>query len=111
MSAGQSWKTRFDINLHQAEAARAVGNEGKARVCARRAAGIVVEEYLRRQGLQLTQASAYAQLRFLADQAEVAPAVRSVAGHFLLHVSVEHKLPLEADLIDEALWLASQLLS
>ena len=35
-----NWEARFQSELHQAEMARALGNEGKARVCARRAAGI-----------------------------------------------------------------------
>ncbi len=110
MASGQSWKIQFDHELRQADTARAAGNEGKARVCARRAAAIIVEEYLRRQGQNLTPGSAFERLKYLTDQVDLPPVVRQVAVHFLLRVSVEHSLPAEVDLIDDARWLASQLL-
>ena len=39
-------KIKYDQEINRAEKARQDGNEGMARVCARRAAGIVVGEYL-----------------------------------------------------------------
>jgi hypothetical protein len=38
---------------------RARGNEGQARVCARRAAGAVLREYFQRRGLPVRSPSAY----------------------------------------------------
>ena len=110
MAPEQSWIFKFENELRQAETARAAGNEGKARVCARRAAGVVVQEYLQRQGRVLTPGSAYDYLKYLSVQIELPPPVREAALHFIQRVSVEHNLPVEADLIDEARWLASQLL-
>jgi hypothetical protein len=110
MAEPLSWLTSFDAELRRADAARAAGNEGKARVCARRAAGIVINEYLHQRESGYKLGSAYARLKYLVEKPDLSPELRQVAGHFLLHVSVERNLPVEADLIAEARWLASQLL-
>lgn len=110
MAQKPSWKNQINSELSQAEAARASGNEGKARVCARRAAGLAVEEYLRRQGVRLEPGSAYTNLRYLADMPDISPGMRLVVGHFLEHVTTEHSLPVDADLIAEARWLVPKLL-
>lgn len=111
MAQKLSWKIQINSELRQAEAARIGGNEGKARVCARRAAGLAVEEYLRRQGVRLEPGSAYAYLRYLADMPDISPGMRLVAGHFLERVTTEHSLPVDADLIAEARWLVAKLLT
>ncbi len=111
MADEKSWKARINSELRQAEAARASGNEGKARVCARRAAGLAVEEYLRRQGVMLDPGSAYAYLRYLAELPDIPPGMRLVAEHFLERVTADHNLPTNADLIAEARWLISKLLT
>ena len=54
------WKVEVETEFERAKAARARGNEGQARVCARRAAGIASEEReelrrLRRENRQLRQ--------------------------------------------------------
>ena len=41
------------IEFERAASARRKGNEGQARVCARRAAGIAIREYLIRRGTRL----------------------------------------------------------
>lgn len=104
------WITHYDREITQAEAARAAGNEGRARVCARRAAGAVISEYMRRQGLQPRGPSAYDRVRDLLDLPDISPEVRQAAGHFLLRVTPEFTLPEEIDLIDEARWLRRTLL-
>lgn len=104
------WKTQLKRELDQAEAARAGGNEGMARVCARRAAGIIIGEYLLRQGLPVPSQSAYDRLNYLNTLPEAAPEVREIAEHFLLHIDTDHKLPIDADLIAEAHWLADELI-
>jgi hypothetical protein len=110
MAQNPSWKTQIKSELSQAEAARASGNEGKARVCARRAAGLAIEEYLRRQWVRLEPGIAYTYLRYLADMPDISPGMRLVAGHFLERVTIEHNLPRDADLIAEARWLVSKLI-
>jgi hypothetical protein len=111
MSSIPSWQVRFSEELRQAEAARAAGNEGMARVCARRAAGIAAGEYLRRHGLSLSNPSAYARLKFLTQLPQTPPVVQEVINHFLLRINPDRSLPIQADLIAEARWLANELLT
>lgn len=81
-----------------------------ARVCARRAAGIIVAEYLARQGYSLNTPSALDHLRFLINLPETTEAVRHSANLLLTRLDVDHKMPVKADLIAEARWLAKELL-
>jgi hypothetical protein len=96
------WQTQIDVELEQAERARARGNEGQARVCARRAAGIAAREYLARQGIQPPSASAYDLLNLLKDDPKLSADLRRTAGHLTLRVTEEFNLPVDADLVAEA---------
>lgn len=102
---------RFQIELEQAEAARSAGNPGKARVCARRAAGIIAGEYLRRSDSDAPGSSAYTRLRQLQNQPGLPANILTVTQHFLERVNTDYELPSEADLIAEARWLAEVLLA
>ena len=104
------WENQFQTELLQAETARSEGNEGKARVCSRRAAGIIVGEFFRRRGGDQPGPSAYDRLKFLRQQPGISQDIREVAGHFLVRITSEHKLPVDADLIAEARWLELELL-
>jgi hypothetical protein len=110
MTASTSWETRFEQELARGETARAAGNEGMARVCARRAAGLVVEEHLRRRGEALHTPSAYDHLRYLRSVPGISAEALAAAEHLLVRLTPEHTLPVEADLIAEARALRSQLL-
>jgi HEPN domain-containing protein len=96
------WQTQIEAEFERAELARARGNEGQARVCARRAAGIAVREYLTRQGIRPPSKSAYDLLNLLQDEPDLAPDLRRIAGHLTLRVTEEFKLPVQADLLAEA---------
>jgi hypothetical protein len=111
LSMELSWKQRFETELAQAETARAAGNEGRARVCARRAAGLAAEEYFNRRGLPQMGPSAYDHLRSLRDLPDLDDHVRQKVDHFLVRVTPEYTLPVPADLVAEARWLAQALLS
>ena len=110
MSPGIDWSTRYQQEIQHAAAARQAGNEGMARVCARRAVGHVIGEYLRRRGLSHPTPSAYDRLKILGDLPDLSPQAREVASHFLLRITHAHQLPIEADLLAEAQWLAQELL-
>jgi len=105
-----NWEAPFQSELHQAEMARALGNEGKARVCARRAAGIAISEYLRRRDISPPGSSAYNILKFFQSNLEVPNDARGIAGHFLERVDTNYTLPSDVDLIQDARWLAQKLL-
>ncbi len=110
MNTKQDWKTRLDEELSQAQKARESENEGKARVCARRAAGIAIGEYLHREGFPNPGPSALDRFNFLATLPNVTPRTRQITQHLMLRVNEEFKLPVDIDLIAESKELAEILL-
>src|SRR5215207_4475158 len=94
---------RADIQgeIERAEAARARGNEGQARVCARRAAGIAAREYLTRHGEKIRTPSTYDLLKILAEKQSLSPELRQSAHYLTLRVNDEFKLPVNVDLVAE----------
>jgi hypothetical protein len=106
-----TWKTRMIRELNQAELAREAGNEGRSRVCARRAAGIIAGEYLSRHGQNSLTFSAYDLLRRLLADPYLPLETREIVAHFILKVNEDHRLPEEIDLIIEAQRLANSLFS
>ena len=106
------WQTQIEAEFEKAEEARARRNEGQARVCARRAAGIAVREYLTRQGIRPPSVSAYDLLNMVKGDPSLAnrPDLRQIADHLTLRVTEEFKLPVNADLIAEARIFCEELL-
>lgn len=104
------WKQSTKEELNLAEQARNSGNEGRARVCARRAAGHVAGEYLLRNGIILQTESAIQKIRYLKSSPGISLLERETLEHFLIHITPEHKLPIEADLTADVHILARQLL-
>lgn len=104
------WKSKFEYELSQAEIARQNGNEGRSRVCARRAAGVVVEAYLIQHGYPNPGPSIQDRIRFLLTLDNLSPEIHQVAGHFLVKVTQDYTLPIQADLIADARWLVNQLM-
>jgi HEPN domain-containing protein len=96
------WQTDIDAEFEKAEQARARGNEGQARVCARRAAGIAIREYLTRGGSRPLSTSAYDLLNLIKEDASLSPDLKRIADHLTLRVTEEFKLPVDADLVAEA---------
>jgi hypothetical protein len=109
MQENQEWRSRFERELQHAEQARAGGNEGMARVCARRAAGMAIGEYFRLQGLTSPGPSAYDRLRYLLGLPAVPQNVRRAAENLITRINVEGMLPVEADLIADARKIAEEL--
>ncbi|RME08363.1 MAG: hypothetical protein D6803_01405 [Anaerolineae bacterium] len=101
------WREQFEAELRAAEAARAMGNEGRARVCARRAAGILIGEYLHQQQLPDPGPAAYERIRFAAALPSLPPAARQALEWMLHRVDEEFSLPAGVDLISEARRLRS----
>jgi hypothetical protein len=104
------WKKVFEKELQMAAEARARGNEGQARVCARRAAGVAVREYFLRRGISSHVSSAFDLLRALLDIPELPDEARRAAEYLTLRVNEEFKLPVNADLVEEARTLCKSLL-
>jgi HEPN domain-containing protein len=104
------WQMQIEAEFEKAEQARARGNEGQARVCARRAAGIAIREYLTRRGVRPPSVSAYDLLNFLKEDPDLSPDLKRIADHLTLRVTEEFKLPVNADLVAEARTFCENLL-
>jgi hypothetical protein len=104
------WQTKLQAEFDRAEQARAKGNEGQARVCARRAAGIAIREYLTRQGTPPPSLSAVDLLNLLKDDPLLSSDLKLIVDHLTLRVTEEFKLPVDADLVAEARKLCDELL-
>jgi hypothetical protein len=105
------WQAEYNQEIEHALLARSARNEGMARVCARRAAGIVIGEYLIRQGFSGLNNSAYDRLTLFASLEDVDEKCKEIAGHFLLKVDQDHQLGENIDLIQDIIWLKGKLLS
>lgn len=104
------WESEIQAELEKALQARGRGNEGQARVCARRAAGIAVREYLSRRGVRPPSTSAFDLLNLIRDDPHLSPDLKQIAEHLTLRVTEEFKLPVEADLVAEAEIFCKELL-
>jgi hypothetical protein len=104
------WKKRAASELEQAVTARENGNEGMARVCARRAAGLIIGEYLQRREIPSPGPSAYDRLRLLLDLADAPKQARQICEHLVMRVNEDFNLSIETDLIAETRRLAEELL-
>ena len=104
------WQTEIQTEFERAEQARARGNEGQARVCSRRAAGIAIREYLTRRGIRPPSVSAYDLLNQIKQDPRLPPDLQEIAGHLTLRVNEEFRLPVNADLVAEAKKFCKELL-
>ncbi|MBM3180176.1 MAG: hypothetical protein FJZ86_07455 [Chloroflexi bacterium] len=105
------WKLQIQNEFDRAEKSRSRNNEGQARVCARRAAGIAIREYLSRRGRRPPSVSAYDLLNLLKEEEHLPANLKLIADHLTMRVSEQFKLPVEVDLIAEARLLCDWLLS
>jgi hypothetical protein len=96
----------FEKELERAVSARAQGNEGRARVCARRAAGHAVRVYYARRGRQITSPSAHDLLLRLANDPSVQAGARAAAMRLTQRVSEQFAMPANVDLVADARALA-----
>lgn len=92
------------------------GNEGKARVCARRAAGWAIMEHLQQQGISLGNNNALDHIKYFAAQAGHSPQIAAVLHHLLVKLEKDSResdayYPIQGvDLVREAQWLVEELL-
>jgi len=100
----------LQIEFDRAAQSRAKGNEGQARVCARRAAGIAIREYFTRQGIRVPSASAYDLLNVLKEDSNLPAEMQTIVAHLTARVTEEFKLPVDADLVAESKTLCEWLL-
>ncbi len=106
-------QSAIDQELFCAENARLTGNEGKARVCARRAAGIALRAFFEASGDPQIDPSAYAALNHLCQLTETPAEIKETANRLLIRVAPDYTLPIQTDLIADAreiiAWAAEQI--
>ncbi len=105
----QRVKDAVQLEIDHALAARGNGLEGRARVCSRRAAGYAIRAYLENRRVDTPDISALALIHQLDNLKDISPQVKSVTEHLLMRVNEDFKLPVEADLITETMWLVDYL--
>jgi hypothetical protein len=93
---------KIEAEMKDARKARAAGNEGRARVCARRAAGHAIRAYRESTGSDGQDHSAYVLLHWLAGFPDVKQSVRDAAGRLAARVTHEHELPHPQDPLEDA---------
>lgn len=95
-------KIQIQEELLLAKQSRLEGNEGRARVCARRAAGAAVKEYLGQKGIAQKKENAIQALLTLRQSEDIPERVVEALNCLVQRVDQDHKLPMDADLIFEA---------
>ena len=95
-------RAQIEEELRRAEAARAAGNEGRARVCARRAAGAALRSNVQRSGGVAKSSSAVDALRAARESQGLTERAREAADRLLVKVGEDFNLPYPWDLIAEA---------
>ena len=102
-------KLTIDAELSLAEKSRVEGFEGRARVCARRAVGIAIREYVRQRQIPVASENTYSLLLLLRNLPNISPDIQRAADLFLIRVNEEFHLPPNIDLLSEARWLVEKL--
>ncbi len=97
-----NWSIELQKEFEKARQARINKNEGQARVCARRAAGIAIREFLNRRGTQVPSMSAYDLLNLLKEDPNIPEDMKQIVDHLTVRVTEEFELPFDADLIAES---------
>jgi hypothetical protein len=111
ISLMNDWNAQLRKEFEKAQQARISKNEGQTRVCARRAAGIAIREYLTRKETRVPSMSAYDLLNLLKEETGLPPEMLLITDHLTLRVTEEFELPVQADLIAEARILCDWLLN
>lgn len=109
------WKAKIESELSRALSARQRGNEGMARVCARRAAGWAAQYFFLQQGMDTKRLSAFDSLTHLQALDDTPADLRVLLDHLLQRVLKDAQgedsyWPLDADIIQDAKTFAEQLL-
>jgi len=101
-------RNAIEEELKHAEQARSLGLEGRARVCARRAAGLALRAFWGMED-ESGNTSVIPLLQRLRNAQDMPEPMRRVAEHLLARVTPEFTLPFQADLIAETRWLIDEL--
>lgn len=91
-------QTTFRKEYQTAQEAQAAGLEGRARVCARRAAGLLIQKYLEMQKINPIKMNSLDLIKHL-QQTSDSPELVLLLGHYSEIVTSDHRLASEVDLV------------
>lgn len=95
-------KLQIKEELLLAKQSRSEGNEGRARVCARRAAGAAVMDFLGNKKITQKPENAIQSLLIFGQMEDLPARVYNAIDSLVQRVNQDHNLPPEVDLIHEA---------
>ena len=95
-------RIQIQEELLLAKQSRLEGNEGRARVCARRAAGAAVWVYLDEKDLSQKSDNALESLIRITEVEELPDRIKTAVTWLIKRVNTDYNLPPEVDLIHEA---------
>jgi hypothetical protein len=101
----------IEQELAAAEAARQNSNDGKARVCARRAVALATEVWLARLPLPRWRGDAMAHLRQIQQDASFPLPIRQAAERLSTSVTRQHAAPITTDPVADARLIIAHLSS
>lgn len=87
--------------IQAAETAMAIGNDGKARVCARRAAGIAIGYWLARHPERVWGADAMTRLSRLREDTTVPAEIRQAALRLTTKITQQFTSPFSTDPLED----------
>jgi len=96
------WKESIRVEIQRAREAERVGNEGRVRVSARRAAGIALEELARHLPSYATEGSMIDQLASIGNSDAVPESIRAAANRLAARVNKDFTSP-STNPIDDAM--------
>ena len=95
-----NWLDEIELELDRGREAERVGNDGKVRTAARRAVGLAVTEYQRRQPPKRYGDDFMKQLRGIAEDPSLPVGVREAATRLQTRISQEFTSPSRQPLAD-----------
>ncbi len=101
----------IEQELSAGEAAWKMGNDGKARVCARRAVALADEAWLARHSIQGRPMDAMAHLRRIQGDESLPPSVRQAAERLTTSVTRRGSEPFTTDPIADARTMIAHLMA
>jgi hypothetical protein len=104
MNVGET-QARLEAEMRRAVASRLAGNEGRARVCARRAAGFALAASLGGSG----KTNAYRMLRQAESASGLSEAARQAAARLCTRVTESRSLPHPEDPLEDARLILEEL--
>ncbi|MEC4675179.1 MAG: hypothetical protein VST68_13400 [Nitrospirota bacterium] len=97
-----NWREQIEQELAKAATGLREGNDGLARVCARRAVALGAQNRMERSGVSAPPADAMHQLRKIQEDEEFPLWVREVAQRLLTKVTQRDQVPMSTDPIADA---------